>query len=222
MQCTHLTVQQKENGGPNGGNEREGSRSDVNRLDVELASVVRVEVSDDDIRAIAEDSIVPTEGQKIEDSKTRERKLKALLKDKKFVKVKSDGDRRYVKKAIDRTLFWSWIKGLFGFEAIEQNPIRSAQNLRLEAQVGREDLTNRKVNKNIRNQNFSRIRKIIPVLSDPPLRRPESQLSESKTNNMRVRKGWTPEKEAQYKALKESFDRMLYEKELNRFAQIHA
>ena len=154
----------------NGGNWRKGSGSDINRSDMELASVVRVEVSDDEIRAIAEDSIVPTDGQKIQDSKERERKLKALLKGKGFVKVKSDGDRRYVKKAIHQTSFCSVVRRLFCLEAEEQNQVRDAPNLRLEAQLGREDLTNRKVNKSIRDQNVGRKRRIIPVLSDRPLR----------------------------------------------------
>ena len=206
----------------NGGNWRKGSGSDINRSDMGLASVVRVEVSDDDIRAIAEDSIVPTEGQKIEDSKTREQKLKALLKEKGFVKVKSDGDRRYAKKPIERTSMWSRFKRLFRREAVEQNAVRSAPKQRLEAQVGREDATNRRVNKNIGDQNVGRKRMIIPVLSDPPLRRPKSRLSESKTNNLRVRKGWTPEKVKQFEALKESFAQMRYEKELTRFRRIHA
>ena len=201
----------EEKSSPNGGNEGKGSGSDVNHLDVESASVVRVEVSDDDIRAIAEDSIVPTEGQSIEDFKTRERKLKALLKEKGFVKVKSDGDRRYVKKAIDRTSFCSVVKHLFCLEAEEQNQVRDAPNQRLEAQVGREDSTNRNVNKSIGDQNVGRKRKIIPVVSDPQLRDVKSPQSEF--NRLKPKKEWTPMKVKQYEALKQSFDRMLIESE---------
>ena len=208
----------EENSTPNGGNEVKGSLSDVNRLDVELASVVRVEVSDDDIRAVAEDSIVPTEGQKIEDFKTRERKLKALLKKKEFHKVKIDGDQRYVKKAIERTSLCSVVKRLFCLEGEEQNQIRDAPNLRIEAQVGREDLINEKVNKSIGDQNVGRKRKIIPVLSDPPLRDVKSPQSES--NRLRPKKEWTPKKWAQYEALKESFRTMLYENQKTRNARI--
>ena len=208
----------EEKSSPNGGNEGKGSGSDVNRLDVESASVVRVEVSDDDIRAIAEDSIVPTEGQSIEDFKTRERKLKALLKEKGFVKVKSDGDRRYVKKAIDRTSFCSVVRHLFCLEAEEQNQVRYAPNQRLEAQVGREDSTNRNVNKSIRDQNVGRKRRIIPVLSDPPLRDVKSPEIES--NRLRPKKEWTPMKVKQYEALKESFERMVFENKRTRMAKI--
>ena len=201
----------EEKSSPNGGNEGKGSRSDLNRLDVESASVVRVEVSDDDIRAIAEDSIVPTDGQSIEDFKTRERKLKALLEEKGFVKVKSDGDRRYVKKAIDRTSFCSVVRHLFCLEAEEQNQVRYAPNQRLEAQVGREDSTNRNVNKSIGDQNVGRKRKIIPVVSDPQLRDVKSPQSEF--NRLKPKKEWTPMKVKQYEALKQSFDRMLIESE---------
>ena len=203
----------EENSTPNGGNERKGSR-----FDMESASVVRVEVSDDDIRAIAEDSIVPTEGQKIEDSKTRERKLKALLKGKGFVKIKSDGDRRYVKKAIHQTSFCSVVRRLFCLEAEEQNQVSHSPNQRLEAQVGREDVTNRKVNKNIGDQNVGRKREIIPVLSDPPLRNVKSP--ESEPNRARAKKEWTPKKVKQYEALKESFERMVVESKRTRMAKM--
>ena len=208
----------KEKSTPNGGNEGKGSRSDINCLDVESASVVRVEVSDDDIRAIAEDSIVPTDGQKIEDSKTRERKLKALLKGKGFVKVKSDGDRRYVMKTIGQTSFCSVVRRLFCLEAEEQNQVRDAPNLRLEAQVGREDLNNREVNKSIRDQNVGRKRRIIPVLSDPPLRNVKSPEIES--NRLRPKMVWTPMQVKKYEALKESFERMVFENKRTRMAKI--
>ena len=144
----------------NGAVERKGSRSDINRYDVESASVVRVEVSDADIRVIAEDSIVSTEGQSERDFKAREHKLKRLLKEKKFVKVKSDGDRRYVRKAIVRTSIWSRMRGLLCFKAGEQKEVRDVPNNSLEAQMGREDLTNRRVNKSIGDQHVGPKRKI--------------------------------------------------------------
>ena len=200
----------------NGADERKGSRSDTIRFDVKLASVVRVEVSDDDIRAIAEDSIVPTDGQSIQDIKTRERKLKRLLKEKKFVKVKSDGDRRYVRKAIVRTSIWSRMRGLLCFKAGEQKEVRDVPNNRLEAQMGREDLTNRRVNKSIGDQHVGPKRKIIPVLSDPPLRRTKSRLPENETKGkeLRSKKEWTPEKVAQYEALKDTFNTMVMERKM--------
>ena len=69
----------------NGGNWRKCSGSDM-----ELASVVRVEVSDDDIRAIAEDSIVPTDGQKIQDSNGERTKTKGAPKGEKgLLKLKA-------------------------------------------------------------------------------------------------------------------------------------
>ena len=211
----------------NGAVERKGSRSDINRFDVKLASVVRVEVSDDDIRAIAEDSIVPTDGQSIQDFKTRERKLKRLLKDKKFIKVKSGGERRYVRKANGRTSIWSRMRGLLCFKAGEQKEVRDVPNNRLEAQVGREDLTNRRVNKSIGDQHVGPKRKIMPVLFEPPLRRTKSRLPENETKgkDLMSKKEWTPEKVAQYEALKNTFNTMLMErkmleKELERIREI--
>ena len=148
----------------NGADERKGSRSDMNRFDVESASVVRVEVSDDDIRVIADDSIVPTDGQSIQDFKARERKLKRLLKNKKFIKVMSDGDRRYDRKAIRRTSFWSRIRRLLCLGVEKHSQVRGSLKERLEAQKGREDSTNERVHKSIPDQHFGRA--IIPVMTE--------------------------------------------------------
>ena len=194
----------------NGEDKRKGSRSD---FDVKLASVFRVEVSEADIRAIAEDGIAPTDSQSIEDLKAREHKLKRLLKDKKFVKVKRDGDRRYVRKAIG-TSFWSRFRCIFCRRVAEHNQVRGSPNLRLEAQESREDLTNRKVNKSINEQPVGQKRQIIPVVVEPPLRTLKSLLAESKTKELKSKKEWTSEKVSQFEALKESFNTMLLERKM--------
>ena len=195
----------------NGEDKRKGSRSD---FDVKLASVFRVKLSEVDIRAIAEDSIVPTDGQSIQDLKAREGKLKRLLKDKKFVKVKRDGDRRYVRKAIGRTSFWSRFRRIFCRRVAEHNQVRVLPNPRLEAQESRQDLTNRKVNKSISEQPVGQKRQVIPVIVEPPLRTLKSLLAESKTNNLKSKKEWTSEKMSQFEALKGSFNTMLLERKM--------
>ena len=206
----------------NGTDERKGSRSDMNRVDVESASAVRVEVSDDDIRVIAEDSIVPTDGLSIRDFKDRERKLKLLLKVKNFVRVKNDGDRRYVRKAFGRTSFWSRIRRLLCLGVAEHNQRRGLLKERLEAQKGREDSTNRRVHKSISDQHLGRKRVIRPLISDTPLRKVTSLSSECENNRLGSKKEWTSMKVAQHQALKECFKLMLFERERMRTSRIDA
>ena len=204
----------------NSTDERKGSRSDTNRFDVESASVVRVEVSDDDIRAIADDSIVPTDGQSIRDFKARERKLKRLLKVKNFIRVKNDGDRRYVTKAFGKTSFWSRIRRLLCLEVQDRNQGRGLLKERLEAQKGREDSTNERVHKSIRDQHMGQKRVIRPVMTDTPLRKVTSLSHECETNRLGSKKEWTSMKVAQHQALKECFKLMLLERERLRMERI--
>ena len=166
-----------------------------------------------DIRAIAEDSIVPTDGQSVRDFKARERKLKRLLKDKKFIKVKSGGERRYVRKANGRTSFWSRMRRLFCRRVAEHNQVRVLPNPRLEAQESRQDSTDRKVHKSISDQPVGRKRQVIPVDGEPPLRTLKSLLAESKTKDLKSKKEWTSVKVSQFEALKESLSTIVHEKE---------
>ena len=69
-------------------NERKDNHSDQNCLNVDLGSTVRVECSDDDVRVIVIDSIIPTDDHIIQDSRKRESKLERLLK-KKFLLIGS-------------------------------------------------------------------------------------------------------------------------------------
>ena len=197
----------------NGADKREGSHSDLFRFEVKSASAVRVEVSDNDIRVIADDSIVPTDGHIIQGSRKRESKLKLLLKNKGFVKVKSDGEHRYVRKAIGRTL-WNRIKRSLCLK------VADSPHLRLEAQEGREDLNNKRVHKSIRDQHVGRKRNVIPVMSDTPLRRLESFSPESKVKIISCKKEWSSEKLAQFEALKESLNDIRLQRELTRVGRM--
>ena len=161
-----------------------------------------------------------TVDQSVRDFKARERKLKRLLKDKKFIKVKSGGERRYVRKANGRTSLWSRMRRLFCHRVSEHNQVRRSPNLRLEAQESRQDLTNRKVNKSISDQHVGQKRQIIPVVVEPPLRTLKSLLAESKTKDLKSKKEWTSEKVTQFEALKESFNTMVHEKEKEWFDRI--
>ena len=68
----------------------------------------------------------------------------------------------------------------------------------------------------ISDQNVGLKRQVIPFVADPPLPTLESFSTESKTKGLRSKKEWTPEKVAQYEALKESFRTLLYEKKRKR------
>ena len=213
----------------NGGNERKGSRSDPNRFDMESAAAVRVEVSEDDIRVVAIESIVPTDGHNIQDFKARESTLKRLLKNKKFVKVKSDGDRRYVMKANGRTSFWSWVRRLLCLNVEDRNQLRVTSRPILMAQNGREDDNKCEVHKNISDQQKGRKRVVRPVVCDPPLRT-VGLLVREQVNKIPIKgrvpiDGQSKRSSAEvffnrHKSLKESFDRIPYDKECDRIRRM--
>ena len=161
----------------------------------------------------------------IRDSKARERKLKRLLKDKKFVKVKSDGDRRYVRKAIDRTSFWSRIRRLFSRKVPEHYQLRVRSRPILKAQNGREDDNKCEVHKNICDQQKGRKRVVRPVVCDIPLRTVGLVVREE-VNKLPIKgrvpiDGRSKRSSAEvfffrHKALKESFNRIPYDRECAR------
>ena len=214
----------------NGTNERKGSRTDPNRFDIESAAAVRVEVSDDDIRVVALESIVPTDGHNIQDFRARESTLKRLLKNKKFVKVKSDGDRRYVRKANGRTSsFCSWVRRLLGLGVEEHNQLRVTSRPILMAQNGREDDNKCEVHKNIYDQQKGRKRVVRPVVCDPPLRTVGLLVRENVHKlPIKVRvpiDGQSKRSSAEvffnrHKSLKESFNRIPYDKECDRIRRM--
>ena len=207
-----------------------GQKSDQKDIDWELASGIMLSESEDEIRVIAEDSIIPVDANWISQYGKRTSKVKKLFKSKGYHKVLMDGEYRYVRKVDgDSCPIWSKMLRSFGLRAEQQNQLRVTSRPNLMAQTGREDDTRREVHKYISDQKKGRKREIKQFVCDPPLRnvgllvRAEAEKWSIKTRAPIDAQSKRSSAEVflnRHKTLKESFDRIIHDRECARFGQI--